>query len=65
MIAVPFIQTNHGVSYPVVGVSRVHQNELLGDDDEVPPLRGGEKIRQLVRLRVRPSANWPVQVRQV
>ncbi|WP_153556877.1 hypothetical protein [Roseimaritima sediminicola] len=32
------IQTNHGVSYPLVGVSRVEQSEL--GEDEVPPASG-------------------------
>ncbi|QEG00225.1 hypothetical protein Mal15_42950 [Stieleria maiorica] len=29
------IQTNHGISYPVVGVSRIPQTEL-NQDDEIP-----------------------------
>jgi len=35
------IQTNHGVSYPVVGPNRTEQEELASADD--PPLKDGSE----------------------
>ena len=40
------IQTNHGVSYPLVGPQRIQQAELVDeDDDPAPPTAADSKAR--------------------
>ncbi|WP_148080318.1 hypothetical protein [Roseimaritima ulvae] len=37
MLTQTLIQTNHGVSYPLVGPQRIQQAELAGEEDDPAP----------------------------
>lgn len=43
------IQTNHGVSYPLVGPQRIQQAELVDEDDDPAPSPAADSKARLDR----------------